>query len=131
MINHPSTASLRGFVAGIAAIAMSLGAVTVATAAIDDPAYAGRRVDHVAPVTRTAPTERAEFAAMESGRSASVNEPAYSGRRADHLPEILSYRTGEHAEFAAMEGAADIQGANARTEMAYGGRRADHLELYR
>lgn len=128
---YHSTASSRGFVAGIAIVAMSLGLVTAATAAIGEPAYAGRRVDHVAPVNQITPPERAEFAAMESGHSASVNEPAYSGRRADHLPEILGYRKGEHAEFAALEGAADAQVANPRTEVAYGGRRADHLELYR
>lgn len=123
--------SLRWFFAGLVAIIVNLGAPTVSTA-IDDPAYAGRRVDHVAPLGQAAPVERAEFAAMETRSSRSVSEPAYSGRRADHLLQILNYKTtGDRAEFAAMEGRADAPATRERAEMAYGGRRADHLELYR
>lgn len=124
--------SLRWFFAGLVAITVNLGAPTVVSAAIDDPAYAGRRVDHVAPLGQAAPVERAAFAAMETRSSRSVSEPAYSGRRADHLLQILNYKTtGDRAEFAAMEGRADAPATSVRAEMAYGGRRADHLELYR
>ncbi len=123
--------SLRWFFAGLVAITVNLGTPTAVSAAIDDPAYAGRRVDHVAPLGQAAPVERAEFAAMETRSSRSVSEPAYSGRRADHLLQILNYKTGERSEFAAMEERADAPATRVRAEMAYGGRRADHLELYR
>jgi hypothetical protein len=96
-------------------------------------AYAGRRADHVPTILQSSPTERAEFAAMDTASAVTtINEPAYSGRRADHILALLNSRhAGERAEFAAFDSQAASQTGSTRSEPPYSGRRADHLELLR
>ncbi len=97
------------------------------------PVYAARRIDQAPNPWQSSPSERAEFAAMDTASAISmVNEPAYSGRRADHILMLMnSRRGGERAEFAAFDGQSATQGGTVHSEPAYSGRRADHLELLR
>jgi hypothetical protein len=119
--------------AGSMSMDVAIGSMEPASSALVSPAYAGRRADHVPTILQSSPSERAEFAAMDTASAAPmVNEPAYSGRRADHILALLNSRNGgERAEFAAFDNQAASQAGSTRSEPAYGGRRADHLELLR
>jgi hypothetical protein len=62
---------------------------TRSSRSVSEPAYSGRRADHLLQILNYKTGERSEFAAMEERADAPATrvraEMAYGGRRADHL----------------------------------------------